>query len=69
VSDRQYCGKLHTFLRLVSTGQRTSVSVSVGVKDSVMLSKSVEIDAAVGIGRRMVGKGREAASRSRIGGD
>ena len=64
VSDRRYCGKRDTFLRLISTSQRTSVRVP--VEGSVVLSKSVEIDTAVGVGRRMVGKGRETAGGSRV---
>lgn len=58
-------GKHHTFLWLISTSQRTSIRVA--IEGSIVLSKSVEIDTAVGVGRRMVGEGRETASRSRVG--
>jgi len=39
----------------VSTSQRTDVGI--GVEGPVVLSKSVEVDTAMGVGRRMVGKG------------
>ena len=54
-ADRRYCGKLYTLLRLISTGQRNSIWVA--SEGSVMLSKSIEVDTTVGVGRRVISKG------------
>jgi hypothetical protein len=55
VSDRRDCGRVDTFLGLVSTPQRTDVGI--GVEGPVVLLKSVKVDPAMSVGRRMVGKG------------
>lgn len=52
---------------MISTSQRTSVGI--GVKGPVVLSKTVKVDTAVGIGRGMISEGGQTASRSRVGRD